>query len=96
MIVTILGIENKTYAKKDTGELVECLQLHYSKPLKAENCFGSAVGSEFVSGQKFPEQFRALVKGGATLIGKKVSISKDVVSFGGQTRAVLDELEILS
>ncbi len=95
MIVTILGFENKTYTKKDTGELVECLQLYFSKPLKADNSFGSSCGSEFVTCNKFPEQYRKIIKSGVTIIGKKASISKDVTTFNGQSRTVLDELELI-
>lgn len=97
MIGNIIGFENRTYTNKETGELVECLQLHYSRPFKKENekGFGSSAESVFVSGSKFPEAYSSILKAGASIIGKKVSISKDVSTFNGQTRAVLDELELL-
>ncbi len=95
MIVTLLGYENKTYTKKDTGEVKECLELYYSKANKVQNAVGCTVGSEFVTANAFPEQFKAIIKAGASIIGKKLSISKDVRTIGGKTYASLDELEIL-
>lgn len=95
MIVKILGYDNTSYTKKDTGELVECLELHYSKKLKSENGYGEAVGSEYISGKAFPEQFKAIVNAKEGIIGKLASISKDTRTFKGNTYAVLDEFELL-
>lgn len=95
MIITVMGFENNSYTKKDTGELVEGLTLYYSKQNKSANGIGNVTGSEYVSGKAFPEQFKAIVKAGASIVGKKMSISKDVRVFNGVSRATLDELEIL-
>lgn len=95
MIITVLGFDNNSYTKKETGELIEGLTLYYSKPNKSANGVGATTGSEYVSGKAFPEQFKAIVKAGASIIGKKLSISKDVRVFNGVSRATLDELEIL-
>ena len=95
MIITAMGFDNNSYTKKDTGELIEGLTLYYSKPNKSANGVGSVTGSEYVSGKAFPEQFKAIVKAGASIIGKKLSISKDVRTIGGKSYASLDELEIL-
>ena len=96
MIITVMGFDNNSYTKKDTGELVECGTLYYSKPNKSQNGVGSVTGYEYISGKAFPEQFKAIVKAGASIIGKKMSISKDTRTFGGKTTGVLDELEILA
>ena len=96
MIITILGFENKSYTKKDTGEYVECLELSFTKPYKSDKGVGDACGTEFVSGKAFPEQFKKLIQLNEKAVGLKASISKDVTSFGGKMQSVLDELEILT
>lgn len=95
MIVKILGYENTSYTKKDTGELVECLELHYSKKFKGENSYGEAVGAEYINAKAFPEQFREIVNAKEKIIGKLASISKDTRTFKGNAYAVLDEFELL-
>lgn len=96
MIVRITGFINNSYTKKDTGELVECLELHYVKKSKDKNAVGEVTGSEFVTAKAFPEQFAAIVKAGEGIIGKNASISKDTKTFNGKTYSVLDELELLN
>lgn len=95
MKVKILGFEDRTYTKEDTGEVKEGLTLFYSKPNKSENSVGSSCGFEYITAKAFPEQFAAIMKAGESIVGKPAHISKDVRSFNGKTYSVVDEFELL-
>lgn len=96
MKVTIVGIEDRTYTDKSTGEVKEMIQFSYTKPYKTENACGSEVGYENISAKAFPEQFAQIKKHWEKLIGKTAVISKDVRTFKDKTYAVLDEFEIIA
>lgn len=95
MTVTILGYEDKTYTKEETGEIKEGVVLYYAKENKSENAVGDMCGSEYITARAFPQQFREILKSGADIIGRRASISKDVRSFNGKSYTVVDELEFL-
>lgn len=96
MKVTIVGIEDRSYTDKSTGEVKEMLQFSYIKPFKGENGCGSEVGYETFSAKAFPEQYAIFKKSWEKLIGKTAIISKDVRTFKDKSYAVLDELEIIA
>lgn len=95
MIITILGFDDKSYTKRETGEYIEGLELYYSKENRSETAVGSSCGSEYVSAKAFPEQFKQLTTLKDKVCGKKASLSKDVRIFGGKPQAVLDEFVII-
>lgn len=95
MKVTILGFEDRTYTKEDTGEIKEGLMLFFSKLNKAENAVGSSCGYEYIAAKSFPEQFRAIMNAGEKIIGRTAHISKDVRSFNGKSYSVIEEFELL-
>lgn len=95
MLVTILGYEDKTYTKEDTGEVKEGIVLYYSKENKSENAVGSMCGSEYITSKAFPQQFREILSTGVDIVGRRASISKDVRTFNGKSYTVVDELELL-
>ena len=96
MKVIIVGIEDRTYTDKKTGEIKEMMQFSYTKPTKSENACGSEVGYETFSKKAFPEQFNLMKKSWEKLLGKTAIISKDVRKFNNESYAVLDELEIIA
>ena len=96
MKVTIVGIEDRSYTDKSTGEVKEMLQFSYTRPVKSENACGCEVGYETFSQKAFPEQYAQFKKSWEKLIGKTAIISKDVRTFKDKSYAVLDELEIIA
>ena len=96
MKVIIVGIEDRSYTDKSTGEVKEMIQFSYTKPTKNEKACGSEVGYETFSKNAFPEQFNLFKKSWEKLLGKTAIISKDVRSFKDKTYAVIDELEIIA
>lgn len=95
MKVIIVGIEDKSYTDKSTGEIKEMLQFSYTRPAKGEKACGSEVGYEIFSQKAFPEQFAQFKKSWEKLLGKTAIISKDVRMFKDKAYPVLDELEII-
>ena len=95
MKVNIVGIEDRSYVDKETGELKESVALFYTKANKADKSCGCVVGYEIVTAKAFPEEFEIIKKNFEKLLGKVAIISKDTRTFKGSTYAVLDELEIL-
>lgn len=95
MIITIVGLEDRTYTDKSTGEIKEMVQVSFTKPTKAENACGCEVGFETLSAKGFPTQYAQIKKSWEKLLGKRVSMSKDVRTFRDKTYAVLDEFEII-
>lgn len=96
MKVTIVGIQDKSYVDKKTGELKEMLQISFTRPLTEQGSCGCSVGYENVSAKSFPEQYKLLKTSFDKLLGKTAIISKDVRTFNGNSYAVLDELEVLT
>ena len=95
MKITILGYEDKTYTKEDTGEVKEGIVLYYAKENKSENAVGSACGSEYITSRAFPQQFKEIINAGTKIIGRCANVSKDVRTFNGKSYTVVDEFELI-
>lgn len=95
MIIKITGYTNKSYTKKDTGELVEGVEIYYTKKNKNLNGVGEETGTEYISGKAFPEQFKEIVDAKEKIVGRLASISKDTRTWQGKTYTTLDEFELI-
>ena len=94
MIVTITGFKNRNYTKKETGEYIEAIEVHFTKKIKSDG-FGSETGCEYVTRRAFPEAYDYITNAKEKAVGCQVSISTCARTFNGKSYTSLDEFEIV-
>lgn len=96
MKAKIVGIEDASYVKKDTGELVQMLNVYLNSPSKSEKIIGEVAKKETLTASRNPDEIALILsKDVKQLIGKQCFISKGVSSFGGKSYEYIEEFEIL-